>query len=462
MACQITNNSNLDISGFEDTIQQLVSFSQDRFGFEKPPALFLNSDPSNAANPLGKTAYYDPEAQEIHIYVDERHPKDIMRSISHELIHHVQNLRGDLSGNHYHGEGYAQKDKHMREMEREAYEEGNMCFRDFEDLKRENKTTYNEWRTNKMSLKEWKNNELFTLLSDKWGFGKNVITEEKEITHMCALKVTHKESGQVGHPYKHTLTESGDISHYSVEFNDVLVENIAVEDLDIMVQAEHMHAKNDDKPHAKDKPVVSEEELGEMHCPSGKKDDELNEEPKDPLGLRAYLIKKGVSKEKLDSMTEKEMDAMAAMKRRAGGEEDVAQVEEEKKEHPLDVAPPHTGRPDAKDFAKLRKDKKDKEAVDEEMTLDVDSEKNVPASEMDELDEMHCPSGKKEEDMNEGMKDIHTEIENMLNDGKSVDEIVAALDVSKDDVDGVKQDMKSAKNEQLKESMRKRFARLIR
>jgi hypothetical protein len=241
MACQITNNSNLDISGFEDTIQQLVSFSQDRFGFEKPPALFLNSDPSNAANPLGKTAYYDPEAQEIHIYVDERHPKDIMRSISHELIHHVQNLRGDLSGNHYHGEGYAQKDKHMREMEREAYEEGNMCFRDFEDLKRENKTTYNEWRTNKMSLKEWKNNELFTLLSDKWGFGKNTITEEKEITHMCALKVTHKESGQVGHPYKHTLTESGDISHYSVEFNDVLVENIAVEDLDIMVQAEHMH-----------------------------------------------------------------------------------------------------------------------------------------------------------------------------------------------------------------------------
>jgi hypothetical protein len=62
--------------------------------------------------------------------------------------------------------------------------------------------------------------------------------------------------------------------------------------------------------------------------------------------------------------------------------------------------------------------------VDEEMTLDVDSEKNVPASEMDELDEMHCPSGKKEEEMNEGMKDIHTEIENMLNDGKSADEIV--------------------------------------
>lgn len=177
MACQLTNNSNLDISDFEDTIQSLVSFSQDRFGFEKPPSLFLNSDTSNASDPLGKTAYYDPESQEIHIYVDERHPKDIMRSISHELIHHVQNLRGDLSGNHYHGEGYAQKDEHMREMEREAYEKGNLCFRDFEDKLKLDKTTYNEWRTNKMSLKEWKNNELFTLLSSKWGFGKNTITE---------------------------------------------------------------------------------------------------------------------------------------------------------------------------------------------------------------------------------------------------------------------------------------------
>ena len=31
------------------------------------------------------------------------------------------------------GEGYAQTDEHLREMEREAYEVGNMCFRDWED-----------------------------------------------------------------------------------------------------------------------------------------------------------------------------------------------------------------------------------------------------------------------------------------------------------------------------------------
>ena len=179
MPCKIINNSGLEVSGFEDMIQSLVSFSQDRFGFEKPPTLFLNSDADNATNLLGKTAYYDPQEREIHIYTTDRHPKDIMRSISHELVHHNQNCQGNLGGEHYSGEGYAQKDPHMRKMEEEAYLQGNMCFRDWEDGYKQKQQVYNEWRTKTMSLKEWKNKELFDLLSQKWGFSKNVITEAK-------------------------------------------------------------------------------------------------------------------------------------------------------------------------------------------------------------------------------------------------------------------------------------------
>ena len=144
---------------------------------------YLNiiKDPVNAKNMLGKTAYYDPEQREIHIYTTDRHPKDIMRSISHELVHHHQNCKGDFAGDHYSGEGYAQKDPHMRKMEQEAYLQGNMCFRDWEDRhKKLKEQVYNEWRTNTMSLKEWKNKELFGLLSKKWGFGKNLVTEAKE------------------------------------------------------------------------------------------------------------------------------------------------------------------------------------------------------------------------------------------------------------------------------------------
>jgi len=180
MTCQIHNNSDLQVDGFEEMIQSMVGFSQDRFGFKNPPNLFINSDPENGNNILGKTAYYDPQAQEIHIYVDGRHPKDIMRSISHELIHHVQNMKGELGGDNYHGEGYAQKDTHMRDMEKQAYLNGNMCFRDWEDGYKQKQTIYNEWRNKQMSLKEWKNKELFGLLANKWGFGKNIITEAQD------------------------------------------------------------------------------------------------------------------------------------------------------------------------------------------------------------------------------------------------------------------------------------------
>jgi hypothetical protein len=178
-----------------------------------------------------------------------------------------------------------------------------MCFRDWEDGYKQKQQVYNEWRTNKMSLKEWKNKELFGLLSEKWGFGKNVVTEGNEITHMCALKVTHKESGQIGHPIKHTLTESGDISHYTVEFDKVIVENIAVENLDIMVQEEHSHKRDDEKPHDKKKPVVMEDELEEAAKPDFL-DLDKDGDKEEPMKDAAKDAKKGKEdedeKEKLD------------------------------------------------------------------------------------------------------------------------------------------------------------------
>ena len=77
-------------------IKQFLPYAQEKMGFERPPRLFLRSDATNASNPLGKTAYYDPEGQSVTLYVSERHPKDIMRSLSHELVHHTQNCRGEF------------------------------------------------------------------------------------------------------------------------------------------------------------------------------------------------------------------------------------------------------------------------------------------------------------------------------------------------------------------------------
>ncbi len=161
---------------------QFMPFAQERMGFHKPPRVFLRDDPANAQNPLGKTAYYDPEQMSVTLYINGRHPKDVMRSLSHELVHHTQNCNGQFDGTHEMGEGYAQNDEHLREMEREAYEQGNLCFRDWEDSIKG--TIYNEslqkGAKNKMSLKNWKDNELSTLLTEKWGFSFNLLTESQE------------------------------------------------------------------------------------------------------------------------------------------------------------------------------------------------------------------------------------------------------------------------------------------
>jgi hypothetical protein len=116
---------------------------------------------------------------EVVLYVDGRHPKDVMRSLSHELVHHAQNCRGDFTGQNDTGPGYAQSDPHLRKMEREAYTKGNLIFRDFEDLIKTGKINIEIDFSNsgepKMSLKEWKNNEINTRLMKKWG----LLKEEK-------------------------------------------------------------------------------------------------------------------------------------------------------------------------------------------------------------------------------------------------------------------------------------------
>ena len=95
---------------------KLALFAKNRMAFDRPPRLFLKKDLENSQKALGKTAHYDPGNESITIYIYGRHPKDILRSFAHELVHHAQYLRGDLSpdkcGNM--GPGYAQENPHMR------------------------------------------------------------------------------------------------------------------------------------------------------------------------------------------------------------------------------------------------------------------------------------------------------------------------------------------------------------
>ena len=72
----------------------------------------------------------------IVLYTQGRHPKDIVRSYAHEMIHHIQNLEDRLG---VITTTNTAEDDHLDGIEREAYEEGNIAFRNWTDSLHEGK-----------------------------------------------------------------------------------------------------------------------------------------------------------------------------------------------------------------------------------------------------------------------------------------------------------------------------------
>lgn len=95
-----------------------------------PKVKFINDDRENADDFFGKTAYYDPNEQLVVLYTTDRHPKDILRSFAHEMIHHMQNCEGRLTNIDTQN---INEDGYLKELELEAYKSGNELFRGWED-----------------------------------------------------------------------------------------------------------------------------------------------------------------------------------------------------------------------------------------------------------------------------------------------------------------------------------------
>jgi hypothetical protein len=95
-----------------------------------PKLKVIDNDKENADKLLGYTAYYNPSEKSITLYILNRHPKDVLRSYSHEMIHHMQNLENRLGGINTTN---TNEDGTLPDIEREAYEKGNMMLRNWED-----------------------------------------------------------------------------------------------------------------------------------------------------------------------------------------------------------------------------------------------------------------------------------------------------------------------------------------
>ena len=121
---------------YDVLVTSLLPYAQKRLGFNKPPVINFLQDEENSSNPLGKTGYYEPTTKEINVFISNRHPKDILRSVAHELVHYNQDCNGRFSDSLHsklQDAQYAQNNPELRKFEKEAYLHGNMIFRDWED-----------------------------------------------------------------------------------------------------------------------------------------------------------------------------------------------------------------------------------------------------------------------------------------------------------------------------------------
>lgn len=110
----------------KDLLEEFLGFANNKLEIDQPYSVYFVDDKQNAADPLGKTAMYNPSSNSVYVYATNRHPKDILRSIAHELMHHKQNCDGRLDKTY--GEGSTSE----KQLELEANEAGYLV-REFED-----------------------------------------------------------------------------------------------------------------------------------------------------------------------------------------------------------------------------------------------------------------------------------------------------------------------------------------
>ena len=111
---------------FKRYFEEIGNFMDDN-GLKVKPLPELNLDWSEQDGLFIRTGYYSPEEKSMTIFCKDRHPKDILRSMAHEYVHHAQNLEGkDLN---FSGDDNVKDNKELEKLEAEAYLKGNIYFR---------------------------------------------------------------------------------------------------------------------------------------------------------------------------------------------------------------------------------------------------------------------------------------------------------------------------------------------
>lgn len=121
MVCEEANDTDL-----HKYIESYLDFlEREGYDINPRPAIEFDNEPQDMV--MIRTGYYDPDAKKVVVFTNGRHPKDILRSFAHEMVHHMQNLRDEHKD--WGTGGDLKDDEVLRNLEAEAYQVGNILFR---------------------------------------------------------------------------------------------------------------------------------------------------------------------------------------------------------------------------------------------------------------------------------------------------------------------------------------------
>ncbi len=127
----------VDKINLQKEIEAFLSYLVENSSTENIPEIkFIDNDIDNASTIFGKTAFYDPNDNSITLYTEGRHPSDLLKSLAHEYLHHIQNQEGRLQNI---TTDNIEEDDNLKELEREAYEYSGLMFRKYKDSKKNKK-----------------------------------------------------------------------------------------------------------------------------------------------------------------------------------------------------------------------------------------------------------------------------------------------------------------------------------
>ena len=113
---------------YKPYLKSLAEFMADHGYTVRPFPKFILDNSDQGDGVFVKTGYFDPVSNGIRLFILNRHPKDVLRTAAHELIHWRQQKDGSLGKSGYKSDKITE-DKNLIRLEAEAYMKGNLAFR---------------------------------------------------------------------------------------------------------------------------------------------------------------------------------------------------------------------------------------------------------------------------------------------------------------------------------------------